>query len=142
MTEATATPPDVQGPQDDRDGSCAVIGARPQGAPVDHRLTQAGDALEHPDRVAPIGLTQLDDDGVAVEFGFEVLWCPAGDDPAPVDDGDLAGESVGLLEVVGGEQDRQAFAGEALDLRPQIGSRLGIEAGGGLVQEQHAWPGG
>ena len=59
-------------------------------------------------------------------------------DPAAVDDRELRGEPVGLLEVVGGEQDRHPLlGGEPLDLPPHLGSRLGIEARRRLVEEQH-----
>ncbi len=49
-----------------------------------------------------------------------------------------ARQPVGLLEVVRGEQDREPLlAGEALDLGPHVGARLGVEAGRRLVEEQH-----
>ena len=63
------------------------------------------------------------------------------DDPAAVDDGDALGEPVGLFEVVGGEQDRQPLlAGEPGDLVPHRGARLGVQSGGGLVEEEHLGP--
>ena len=41
-----------------------------------------------------------------------------------------------LLEVVGGEQDRGAARLQLLDELPELAPRLGVEAGGGLVEEQ------
>ena len=77
-------------------------------------------------------------DRVAAQLALQRVRRAAGDDPPAVDDRELGGQPVGLLEVVRGEQDRHALlAGEALDLRPHLGARLGVEAGGGLVEEQH-----
>ena len=68
---------------------------------------------------------------------------PRGDDPPAVDDRELRGEPVGLLEVVGREQDRHALlAREPLDLGPHLRARLGVEPRGGLVEEQHLRAGG
>jgi hypothetical protein len=54
-----------------------------------------------------------------------------GDDPHPV------GQLVGLLQVLGGEEDGgAALALEGPDLGPDRGPALGVEAGGGLVQEE------
>ena len=64
-----------------------------------------------------------------------------GDDAAAVDYHKFRGEPVGLLEVVGSEQDGQLLvAGEALDLTPQVRTRLGIETGCRLVEEEHFGP--
>jgi hypothetical protein len=43
---------------------------------------------------------------------------------------------LGLVEVVGGEDDRGAAAGERGDERPELAARLRVEAGGGLVEEE------
>ena len=59
------------------------------------------------------------------------------DDLAAADDREPVGELVRLLEVVRREQDRQRLAlGERAELVPHRGSRLGVEAGGRLVQEE------
>ena len=45
-------------------------------------------------------------------------------------------ERVGLVEVVRGEEDRRAVPrAQALDVLPQVGPRLRVEAGGRLVEE-------
>ncbi len=56
---------------------------------------------------------------------------PLGDDPDPV------GEHVGLLEVLGREEDRRPLAVEGLDLLPDLLAADRVEAGGRLVEEQH-----
>jgi hypothetical protein len=61
-----------------------------------------------------------------------------GDDLAAVDDADAVGEHVGLLEVLGREEDGHAVAGQAADLVPQRGTALRVQARGGLVEEQQA----
>ena len=43
---------------------------------------------------------------------FSSPRCPLGDDPAVVDDGDPAGELIGLVEVLGGKQHGRAAGGD------------------------------
>ncbi len=80
-------------------------------------------------------------DRVAVQLGLQRLGRALRDDAAAVDDRQPAREPVGLLEVVGGQQDGDAIlAREADDLVPQLGARVGVEPGRRLVEEQHARP--
>ena len=51
------------------------------------------------------------------------------------DIGDLVA-ALGLVHVVGRDQHGQPFGGERMDLVPEIAPRLGIDAGGRLVQQQ------
>ena len=91
----------------------------------------------------PVGLrvAQLDLDGVAAQLALELVRAALGHDPAVVDDGQPAGQAVGLLQVVGGEQDGEPLrAGQVGDLGPHVGPDLRVEPGGGLVQEQHPRP--
>ena len=48
----------------------------------------------------------------------------------------LVGEPLGLLDVVRGHQDRGAPRAQRIDQRPQLRADLGIEADGGLVEQQ------
>ena len=57
-------------------------------------------------------------------------------DAAVVDDGDPVAELVGLLHVVGGEQDRLAVGVELAEDLPQGDAALRVEPGGRLVEEQ------
>ncbi len=58
---------------------------------------------------------------------------------AVVDDPDPAGERVGLLQVLGGEEDGDALlGGEPRDLVPERGAALDVEPGRGLVEEEDA----
>ena len=54
-----------------------------------------------------------------------------------VDDGEVVGEAVGLLEVLRREQDRGPLGLEVLDDGPQLVAAVEVEARRGLVQEQH-----
>ena len=57
-----------------------------------------------------------------------------------VEDHDVVGELVGLLEVLGGEQHRHAVGHQAAHDAPQLGAAARVEPGGRLVEEQHLRP--
>ena len=54
---------------------------------------------------------------------------------ALLDDRHAVGQRLRLVEVVGGQQDRLAERAQRADRLPRRPSRLGVEAGGGLVEE-------
>ena len=83
-----------------------------------------------------IGADQLDLDRVAAELRLQLLRRALDDDLPVVDDRQAPRQPVGLLEVVGGQQDGEPLAGQAGDLLPHVGAGLRVQAGGGLVQEQ------
>ena len=60
-----------------------------------------------------------------------------GDDPAVVEDRDPIRELVGLVEVLGGEEDGDAAAGELADVVPHLPAAARVEPGRGLVEEDH-----
>ena len=77
-------------------------------------------------------------DRFAVQAGLQLLRRALDDDLAAADDGHPLREPVGLLQVVRGEQDGQILLHrEAFHLDPHGGPRLGVEAGGRLVEEEH-----
>ena len=82
------------------------------------------------------GAVDADRDDVAGDLALELVGRALGDDPAVVDDRQPVGQRVGLLEVVGREEDRRARLAQAADLVPHPGSRLRVEAGRRLVEEQ------
>ena len=51
------------------------------------------------------------------------------------DVGDLVA-ALGLVHVVGGDQHGHALGGELVDLAPELAPRLGVDAGGRLVEQQ------
>ncbi len=76
-----------------------------------------------------------------MQFALQLVRGALGDDAAAVDDRESGGELVGLLEVVGGEQDRHLLlARQPLDLPPELDPRLGVEPGRRLVEEEHLRP--
>jgi hypothetical protein len=65
----------------------------------------------------------------------------AGDHAPVVDDHDVVGEAVGLLQVLGGEQDGHPLVHERLEHAPQLGAGTRVEPGGRLVEEEDLRPG-
>ena len=59
----------------------------------------------------------------------------AGDHLALVHQGDLVGEALGLLDVVGRHQDRRAARAQVVDQRPELGADLRVEADRRLVEQ-------
>ena len=78
-------------------------------------------------------------DHVAAGLGLELGRRARGHDPTVVDDHDVGGQVVGLVEVLGGEQHVGARARRAsrIDV-PELDPAARIEAGRGLVEEQQA----
>ena len=72
---------------------------------------------------------------VAGDLPLELGRRALGDDLAVVDDGDPVAERVGLVEVVGGEEDGHALVAQPAHLVPHVGAALRVEAGGRLVEE-------
>ena len=62
------------------------------------------------------------------------------DQPAAEDDAGAIAELRGLVEVVRGQQDRGALGLERPDELPELAPSLGVEARGGLVEEQQLGP--
>jgi len=75
-------------------------------------------------------------DDVAADAGFEGGGGVFDEDFAVVDDGEAVAEFVGLFHVMGGEDHGDALAAKALDGLPHGDAALGIEASGGLVEEE------
>ena len=69
-------------------------------------------------------------------LSHEVGGLAAADDLAVRHQRHLVGEPLGLLDVVRGHQDRRPLGAERIDQRPELGADLGIEADGGLVEQQ------
>jgi hypothetical protein len=57
-----------------------------------------------------------------------------------VDDGDVVGQRVGLVEVLRGEQDCGSAADQAADEVPEVQPGPRVESGRRLVEEQDARP--
>ena len=58
-------------------------------------------------------------------------------DPAVVDDADPVRHLLGFLDVMGGQNDRDALAAQAPNQRPHVAAEIDVDARGRLVEEQH-----
>ena len=76
------------------------------------------------------------DDVFAADRRDELLRGAEGDDAAMIHDGDAVAEALGLLHVMGGEDDGAAGLLELVDQVPEMAAGLGVEAGGGLVEKE------
>ena len=124
----------------DRTQGCRTVNGRDSdgaiGVPDGLELIEGPQGL---DGLGPVSVDLGHDHVVAdrVLEGGRGTFChqPArGDDPYPISEG------VGLLEVLGGQEDRHAkLAVEPPDLGPDRYSALGVESRGGLVEKQHFW---
>ena len=61
-----------------------------------------------------------------------------GDDPAVVEHRDLVGQLVGLVEILSGQQDRDAGRDELTDDLPHREAAARVQARRRLVEEDHA----
>ena len=77
-------------------------------------------------------------DPLAADLALELVGGALGDQAAVVDHRDPVGEPVGLVEVLGRQQQRVAAGDVLLDRLPEADPAAGVEPGGGLVEEQDA----
>jgi AcrR family transcriptional regulator len=97
--------------------------------------------MEHPCCAAEIGgVSELYGEAFGADLGLELPGGAPCHDPAVVEYGDLGGEGICLVEVLGREQDRGLLAREFPDDIPEDPAATWIEPGGGLVEEDH-WRG-
>ena len=88
-------------------------------------------------RVQGIRVGELQPDMAARDASLELARRALGDDPATVKDRDPVGELVGLVQVLGGEEDRDALGRQPADGIPHGAPTARIQAGRGLVEEDH-----
>jgi hypothetical protein len=92
------------------------------------------------DPVQVVALGRAGVEVLAPDLGLELVGAPGRDHPAVVDHGDLGGELVGLLQVLGGQQDGGAVGDQLADHVPDLAPAARVEPGGGLVQAQDGGP--
>ena len=73
---------------------------------------------------------------LAPGFGFDFIGCSLRDNLTLTDHGHAIGKSIGLLQVVGGEQDSLAPFDHAANLVPEHAARFHIETHRRLVEKQ------
>ena len=134
-------PEQALGDQDHRLHAPAGGAGDGAGGGVDHDV-EAGDVVDDAGRLGqPVGVGHHHPHLVAADGALEGAGVAPGDDLAVVDDDDVVGQALGLVEVLGGEHDGGAPVDEGVDHGPQLGPGPGVEAGGGLVEEEHAGAG-
>ena len=89
------------------------------------------------DVVEPGRVGRPDGQRLAADDPLEAVRGVVRDHPAVVDDGDLVGQRVGLLQVLRGEQHGRAVGDQVADDVPHVLALGRVEAGGRLVQEDH-----
>ena len=82
-----------------------------------------------------VGEEQLD--GLLADARLQLLRGAEGGDAAVADDRDPVREPVGLLEVLGGEEDRRAVVRQRLDGLPDREPAARVQARARLVEEDH-----
>ena len=79
------------------------------------------------DRADLIGTFDRHRQDVAADLGLQLVGRAAGHDRPVVDHEDAVAERVGLVEVVGGEEDRRPpLLAQGPDVGPEVGARLGV----------------
>ena len=114
---------------------------------ADHAAAGVGDRLALADlgdrgyRVLdPVPFRHGELDDVAADPALQLLGRARRDDQAVVDDHDLVRELVGLVQVLRGQQQRGPVGRQRPDDVPHPQPRPRVQAGGGLVEEQHLRP--
>ena len=97
-------------------------------------LRERREQLDRPLQRIPVAQRHGDDR--CPQVGLELSRRALGDDAPVVDHHDVAGQAVGLFEVLRGQQDRRAVADQLLDGNPQALAALGVEARRRLVEEE------
>ena len=123
------------------------VGPAGPDAHADHAGLRVGVRLSLADRLdrrhrvgdpAAVGHGELDH--VPADPVLQLLGRARGDDQAVVDDHDLVRQFVGLVEVLGGQQQRGSLGHQRPDDVPHAQPRPRVQAGGRFVQEQHPRP--
>ena len=83
------------------------------------------------------GGSDLHVDAIVADASLQLLRRAVGNGLAVIEHDDVVGHPIGLLEVLRGEDDGGAAADEVGEHLPQVAAAARIEAGGGLVEEQH-----
>ena len=129
-----------------RDGSTSSSTARISPAPpvTETLILDVGRVVvdDAPAELAPhgpvsLGAGQLEVESLAGHPRLEGRRRSGSDDATDVQDGNLVGQLVSLVEVLGGEQDRHPGRGQRLHDIPEALAAARIQAGGRLVQEDH-----
>ena len=118
-------------------GARSFVGGKADGHAVALRMVGHGAHEQLVGATGPLLGLHADLDDRAGELGLERRRGVVGHDAAVVDHGDAVGQPVGLFEVLRRQQHGRPLGDQLADDGPQLGAALDVEAGGGLVEEQH-----
>ena len=128
----------IEGPEDLHRDPRAIVDGDVQHATLE--VTPRRHRADHPDG-GPGRLVVLEahlQHGRA-EPGLQLTGRALGDDEPVVDHRQPLGQDVGLLQVLGGEEQRRAVGHELADHVPEVVAAARIEARRRLVEEEDAW---
>ena len=123
----------------------AVVGSAESSGDGHAQGAAPGDSTRPPVISARIAVASAVRDGsvgrtverLAADDPLEPVRSVVGDDPAVVDHGDLVGQRVGLVQVLGGQQHGRAVSDQPSDDVPHVLALGRVQAGGRLVEEDH-----
>jgi hypothetical protein len=75
-------------------------------------------------------------DPLPTDLGLQLVRCPVGDLPSPVDDDDVVRQPIGFLHVLRGKEDGRPASGELRDLVPHLSPASRVQASRRLIEEQ------
>ena len=125
------------------DATECVRGRR--GTPVDREFSDGavevrglgGDVADQFDAAPRVGgVEEREHEHGVTQAGLQLLAGPLGDDLAVVEHDELFGETVGLFEVLGREEDRRSLLDQFFNDRPKVLATLGVQSGRGFIQEE------
>src|SRR3546814_11610080 len=61
------------------------------------------------------------------------------DQPTLADDAHAVGHFLGLLDIMGGQDDRHAAVAQRADHGPRVAAQFDVDAGGRFVEEENLW---
>ncbi len=110
----------------------------PLGAATDRRRVRgsiSGRERGEPRRAASSTVVEREVHAAVADAALELRRRALGHGAAAVEHDDPVREPVGLLEVLGGEDERGAVGHQIGDRAPHVGPGGGVQPGGGLVEE-------
>src|SRR5207302_6134815 len=141
-----ADPVSVEPAQQVRDGATGIADGeadperlRRESLQGDEALQQAADIGLLTGQILWSGSLELEGHSVGPDTRFQIRRRPLNDDPPVVDDRDPVAEPIRLLHVVRGKEHGGALAADSLELLPESGAALRVEALGRLVEDQDLW---
>ena len=104
---------------------------------VDHDLADCDSGENGVGFTDEAGVGDRDLDPLPADLSLELVRGAMSDLSPVVDDDDVVGEVVGLLEILGSQQQGRSPLHEVPDHHPEVDPAARVETGRGLVEEEH-----